>query len=60
MIIISLIYQFQTKQYKSLTYMYDVELYHNGASQITIQHCQKEKLVSKNLSNINNNIFNNI
>ena len=49
MIIISLIYQFQTKQYKlkSLTYMYDVELYHNGASQITIQHCQKEKLVSK-------------
>ena len=48
MIIISLIYQFQTiNSTKSLTNMYDVELYHNGASQITIQHCQKEKLVSK-------------
>lgn len=47
MIIISLIYQFQLNSTKSPTYMYNVELYHNGASQITIQHCQKEKLVSK-------------
>lgn len=49
---------FKLKSTKSLTYMYDVELY--GASQITIQHSQREKACFKNLSNINNNIFNNI